>query len=223
VPLWWDEVEREGDEAIEEASPVAPAEPRTALQSRRGLLLTAVSCSGWLLVIPLLRFTREPPLLGSSFSLPIWVAGFLFATAVSVTVIVVACVRRSWGVALAGVVLAATGVVANTRLNGQVDYVDYQYREHRTGLAQLAGEYRAGRLDGRLTLPPGLRSISPSGYAYATPTALYIQLWQNWRAESGTGLAYFADPPTAQTRIATADGDTGYPQHEVGDGWWWVS
>ncbi|GAA0517348.1 hypothetical protein Ade02nite_84350 [Paractinoplanes deccanensis] len=207
----WDEAEE------------APPKPRVTLRSRRGLLQAALSGAGWLLVIPLLRFTQRPPLLGSWLSLPLWVAGFLLAAAVSTIAIVVACARRSWGVALASLLLAAIGVVADTRLNSQVDYVDYQYREHRTELAALAGDYRAGRLDGRLTLPPGLRSLSPSGYAYAAPTALFIQMWQNARAESGTGLAYFTTPPTARTTINTADGDTGHPQRKVGDGWWWIA
>jgi len=197
--------------------------PGTALWSRRGLLLTALSCFGWLLAIPLLRLTQAPPLLGSFFSLPIWLGGFLLAAAVSTTVIVIAGMRRSWGVALASLVLGAAGVVAVTRLNSQVDYVDHQYREHRVALAELAEDYRTGRLEGEFTLPPDLRSLSPSGFAYATPTALFVQMWQNWRAESGTGLAYFSTPPTEQTMIATAAGDNGRPQREVGDGWWWVA
>ncbi|MEU4421106.1 hypothetical protein AB0F81_10790 [Actinoplanes sp. NPDC024001] len=67
-----------------------------------------------------------------------------------------------------------------------------------------------------------MRSLSPSGFAYADRTVLFVQTWQNWRAESGTGLAYFAGPPAAGTRITTASGDFGHPQREVGDGWWGV-
>jgi hypothetical protein len=208
----------------EESSPEPHAKPRTPLRSRRGLLWTALSCSGWLLVFPLLRLTRTPPILGSYFALPIWVAGFLLATAVSITAILIACAKRSWGVALTSLVLAAAGVVANTQLNAQIDIVDYQYREHRTALAELAENYRAGRLpEGELTVPPDLRSLCPSGYAYASPTKVFVQMWQNWRHESGTGLAYFAASPTNQTTVTTAEGDTGHPQREMGDGWWWVS
>jgi hypothetical protein len=223
VTFLWDDVDRQDEGESEEPPPGTRAKPRTAVRSRRGLLQIALSCSGWLLVVPLLRFTQSPPLLGSYVSLAIWVAGFLFAAAVSTIVIVIACMRRSWGVALLSAALAAAGVVAITRLNAQVDYVDYQYREHRTALAELAEEYRAGRLTGSVSLPPDLRSLSPSGYAYASPTEVYVQMWQNWRAESGTGLAYFAAPPTAQMTITTAEGDTGHPQREVGGGWWWVA
>lgn len=215
MTFWWNE-----ETAPEVAARVRP---RTALRSRRGLLQVVLSCSGWLLVIPLLQFTQEPPLLWSAVSLPIWVAGFLFAAGVSTAVVIVACIRRSWGVAVVSLILAATGVIANTRLNSQVDYIDYQFREHRTELGALAADYRAGLLNGRITLSPDLRLLSPSGYAYADSTTLFIQMWQNWRAESGTGIAYFAEPPPEQTLISTAEGDNGHPQREVGDGWWWVS
>ena len=78
-------------------------------------------------------------------------------------------------------------------------------------------------MDGELTLPADVRSLCPTGFAYASPTVLFVQLWQNWRAESGTGLAYFAEPPTGPTPVTTASGDLGYPKREVGDGWWWVA
>jgi hypothetical protein len=215
VTFLWDETER---------APEVRAQPRTALRSRRGLLWVALSCSGWLLVIPLLRLTQKPPLLGSYFALPIWVAGFLLAAAISITAVLIACVKRSWGIAAAGLVLAATGVFAITQLNSQVDLIDYQYREHRTALAELAEDFRAGRLpEGTLTLPPELHSLSPSGYAYAHRTEVFVQMWQNWRHESGTGLAYFAAPPTDQTIVNTAEGDSGTPQREVGGGWWWIA
>ncbi|WP_433381557.1 hypothetical protein ACQPZX_17325 [Actinoplanes sp. CA-142083] len=130
--------------------------------------------------------------------------------------------KRSWMVVLVSVALAATGVVVCIRLISHTHSIDSRYRAHRAALAELAQQYVDGHLDGMLTLPPGLRSLSPSGFAYASPTALFVQTWQNWRAESGTGLAFFAATPTAQTTIATASGDAGQPQREVGDGWWWV-
>ncbi|MEU8656184.1 hypothetical protein [Actinoplanes philippinensis] len=207
-----------------ETPPETHVKPGAALRSRRGLLWAALSCSGWLLAIPFLRLTRMPALLGSYVSLAMWAAAFLFGAAVSITAVLVAASRRSWGVAAAGLVLAAAGIVAVTRLNPQVNYIDYQYREHRTALARLAEDFRAGRLpDSAFTLPPDLSSLSPSGYAYATSTEVFVQMWQNWRHESGTGLAYFADPPDPQARVNTAEGDFGHPQREVGGGWWWVS
>jgi hypothetical protein len=187
------------------------------------LLLVLLGCSGWLLLIPLLLLSKAPPPGGSYLSVSIWLTAFAVAALISIAAILIACVRRSWGVALATLVLAATSLVVVTRQSRHGDYVDYQYRTHRTGLARLAADYRAGRLNGDVTLPPDVRSLCPSGFAYATPTALFVQMWQNWRAESGTGLAYFAAPPTPATAIQTAEGDTGRPQREVGDGWWWVA
>jgi len=145
------------------------------------------------------------------------------AALVSTTAILMGCIRRSWGVALLSLALAATGIAVTTRHHSQGDYIDYQYQAHRVALTELAQDYRAGRLpEGDLTLPSELRALCPSGYAYTSPTGIFLQMWQDWRHESGTGLAYFTEPPTEQTLVNTADGDNGRPQREVGDGWWWV-
>lgn len=204
-------------------SPATRVKPRTALWSRRGLLWAALSCSGWLLVIPLLQHSQLPSLFWGYFAQLIWAAACLFAAAVSMMVILNACVRRSWGVALASLVLATTGVVAITRLDSPFDFIDYQYRHHRTALAELAEDYRAGRLpEGGLTIPPDLQSLSE--WVYVTRTLVFVQTWQNWRHEAGAGFAYFANAPTAQTMVNTADGDNrGRPQRELGGGWWWVA
>ena len=206
--------------------PDQPTEPSaTAAWSGRGLLQAVLSCAGWLLLIPAWWLAETPLLVGSFVGWTIsWVA-LLFAVLVSIAAILVACVRRSWGVAVASLCLAAAAFVVVARHDSQAYPVDYRYRLHRAALAELVEDYRAGRLpDGRFTLPPDLRSLSPSGWAYATSAEIFVQTWQNWRHEAGTGFAYFADPPTAQTRIWTADGDqAGHPQREVGDGWWWVA
>ncbi|GIE89523.1 hypothetical protein [Actinoplanes regularis] len=195
----------------------------TAAWSGRGLLQAVLSCAGWLLLIPA-WWLAETPLLGGSF-VGWWISllAAVFAVLVSIAAILIACVRRSWGVAVVSLCLAAAAFVVVSRQDSQVYPVDYRYRLHRAALAELAKDYRAGHLNGGLTLPADMRSLCPSGVAYATPTVLFIQLWQNWRAESGTGLAYFAEPPTESTVIETAWGDQGYPQREVGDGWWWVA
>lgn len=200
-----------------------PARRGTPVWSRRGLLQIALSCAGWLLLVPQIRRAQAPLVGGFYVGVSILLVAFLLVALVSITVILTACVQRSWGVAAVSLVLTVTAIVVATRQDSHGDYVDHQYRSHRAALAALAGEYRAGRLNGRLTLPPEVRSLSPSAYAYASRDVLFVQMWQNWRAESGTGLAYFTTPPTAQTVVATAEGDFGRPQREVGDGWWWVS
>jgi hypothetical protein len=191
------------------------------VRSRRGLLLTAFGGVGWL-PVPVVWIIQGPPFGATYLVQAIWLAVLVVAALVSTAVILAACIRRSWGAALVSVALAATGVAVTTRSHSQGDYIDYQYHQHRPALADLARDFRAGRLDGRLTLPPDVRSLSPSGFAYAARGVLFVQMWQDWRAESGTGLAYFADPPTGTTRITTASGDFGQPRREVGDGWWWV-
>jgi len=213
------------DAGDEDDRPEGRESGRTALRSRRGLAQVVVGGAGWVLVLPLLWLTRDSPLVGAYLSLPIWLGAVLLAVLVSTVAVLVAGVRRSWGVAVVSFVVAAAGVVAVPRPLSPTEYVDRQYRAHRTALAALARDYRAGRLDGTgtLTLPDGVRDLSPSGFAYAGPTALFVQMWQNWRAESGTGLAYFLQPPAADTSITTAEGDLGQPRREVGDGWWWVA
>jgi hypothetical protein len=211
APLWMDEHHREG----------ATARPSTALWSRRGLLRAALGSVGWLMV-PVLWLAQGPPFGGSYLSQAIWLAVLLGAGLISAAAVLTACLRRSWGVAVVTLALAVTGVVVTTRNHAQGDYIDHEYRAHRTALSELAQDYRAGRLDGSLTLPHDLDSLCPSGFAYASRTVLFVQMWQNWRAESGTGLAYFAAPPAADTSVTTASGDRGRPQRQVGDGWWWV-
>ncbi|MEV4279912.1 hypothetical protein [Actinoplanes xinjiangensis] len=211
-----DSFERQDDVA-------APTRPGTRVWSRRGLVQTVIGSAGWLLLIPLMWRAQVPLFGGFYLGLSLLFVAFLFAALVSVTMILVACVQRSWGVALVSLVLAATAVVVATRQDSEGDYIDYRYQAHRTALAALAEDYRAGRLRGEVTLPSDVRPLSPSGIAYASPTVLFVQMWQNWRAESGTGLAYFIEPSTGKTTVTTAAGDFGYPQREVGDGWWWVA
>lgn len=201
-----------------------PTEPSaTAAWSGRGLLQAALSGAGWLLLIPAWWLAETPLLVGSFVGWWISLLAVLFAALVSIAAILIACVHRSWGVAVVSLCLAAAAFVVVSRQDSQVYPVDYRYQLHRAALGELVEGYRAGRLDGELTLPADMRSLCPSGFAYASPTVLFVQLWQNWRAESGTGLAYFAEPPTGPTPITTASGDLGYPKREVGDGWWWVA
>jgi hypothetical protein len=112
-----------------------------------------------------------------------------------------------------------------------------QFRQHRNDLARLAADYRAGRIaaneDTDVGLPLRLRFMSIDGHAHrrcrdaeqlSEPAAcpLYLPAWQNWRAESGTGFAYYPTEPGPQASLVTAAGDVGVPVRELGDGWWWV-
>jgi hypothetical protein len=224
----WDQADQRDEELREEElrdEPAAPGRTRvgTPAWSRRGLLQIVVGASGALMLLPLWWFTEVPPPGGSYLDLALWLAAFAVAALVSTAAVLIACARRSWAIAGTTLALAAACIVVVTWHSGDGDYVDYEYRTHRSGLAALAADYRAGRLQGDVSLPPAVKGLSPSGFAYATDTTLFVQMWQNWRAESGTGLAYFADPPSRDATVTTAEGDTGHPRREVGDGWWWVA
>jgi hypothetical protein len=108
-----------------------------------------------------------------------------------------------------------------------------QFRQHRGDLAQLAADYQAGRIGGDAALPWPLRFLSVDGRAHrrcgsADPQtgrkdcALFLLLWQDWRAESGIGFAYYPTRPGPDASIVTADGDIGAPVRELGEGWWLV-
>jgi hypothetical protein len=105
---------------------------------------------------------------------------------------------------------------------------------HRHDLSQLAAAYRAGQLHGDPLLTPPIRTLSYDGRAHpecgftghdpaARVCALYLPSWQDWRAERGTGLAYFPTRPDPTTVITTAAGDLGSPAQDLGGGWWWIA
>ncbi|MGI5149391.1 hypothetical protein ACQEVC_24070 [Plantactinospora sp. CA-294935] len=108
-----------------------------------------------------------------------------------------------------------------------------QFRQHRGDLARLAADYRAGRVNGDTALPWRLRFLSVDGRAHhrcgstdpqtgRKDCALFLLLWQDWRAESGIGFAYYPTRPGPDASILTAEGDIGEPVGEFGAGWWLV-
>lgn len=111
--------------------------------------------------------------------------------------------------------------------------VEGYYRLHRDQLAALADDYRAGPTTAPVELSLRSRPLSIDGRAYHRcgltdpdtgdqPCALYLPLWQNWRAEQAAGIAYYPTPPGPDASLATASGDIGGPIRHLGDGWWLV-
>ncbi|MBM7491926.1 hypothetical protein JOD64_003148 [Micromonospora luteifusca] len=109
------------------------------------------------------------------------------------------------------------------------------FRQHRHDLAQLASDFRTGRINGDADLPWRLRFLTIDGQAHRRcgftdqqtghkTCALYLAMWQDFHAESGGGIAYYptALPPEPYSAIATASGDDGVPVRELGEGWWVV-
>lgn len=127
--------------------------------------------------------------------------------------------RRPAVVGGACVVLAVTALAT---LGPPARTAEDLYRWHRADLDRLAA---SGIGDDR-ALPPRLRFLAVDGQAQLRCTTSgcgpFLLLWQDWRAESGGGLAYFPKPPDADVALATASGDIGVPTRELGHGWWLV-
>jgi hypothetical protein len=204
------------------------------VRRHRGVLVIAVvESAGWGGVVVAYRLVL--PVFGvlSPVTCPAIWAGWLWVIGVpSVAAIGLAGRRAWWPAASVGAlaVLAAAGLwtVGPPELTP-----GGQFRQHRSDLARLAGDYRTGLFDGDRVLPWRMRSLSIDGQAHqrcgsSDPVigrrdcALYLPAWQDWRAQSGAGFAYYPTGPGPDASIVTAAGDTGKPSHELGDGWWWV-
>ncbi|SIQ81338.1 hypothetical protein [Micromonospora avicenniae] len=196
------------------------AEARRA--GRSPVLLIGVA-GGWLslLVCNYLAY----PLLDvlSLLALPVLAGCWLLAVSTSVAALVVLLVRRAYVWAAGALALAiGSGLILQTT-DWERAYVDSQFRLHRSQLAELAAGYRVGEPPPDVALPWRLRYLSIDGQAHERDGALYLPVWQDWRAESGVGLAYFPTSPTPDAVIATASGDKGKPVRYLGDGWWWIA
>ena len=156
----------------------------------------------------------------------LWVLGAPLAAAVVLTL------RRArrWAAGLAA--LGVLAVAAPAAVRPPAPTPEIQFRLHRGDLTALAADFRAGWLTGDVDLPWRMRFLSIDGQAHRRcgetdergrkQCALYLQMWQDWRAENGGGLAYYPDAPGPDAAIATASGDIGGPVRALGDGWWWI-
>jgi hypothetical protein len=183
---------------------------------------------GWLLAAGALLAAR--PLFGS-VSIVVWAlawTGWVGAVAGS-GYAAVRCRSIRWRVA--GVVSAASAVFALLAVGPPARSPEDLYRAHRAALDRLAGDYRAGHITGDRSLPARLRFLTVDGVAHPrcgsrTPPVncgLFLLLDQDWRGESGAGMAYFPAPPAADRPIATAPGGVGVPVRELGGGWWLIA
>jgi hypothetical protein len=155
--------------------------------------------------------------------------GWLCAAGLPVAVAISLARRRRWRPAIAVAAAAVVAAAGLWILGLPAVSPQSQYRQHRADLAALAAAYNAGQLGEDSDLPWRMRFVSVDGKAHrrcleggVTTCALYLAAWQDWRAESGSGFAYFPSPPAAGSAIVTAEGDLGSPSRELGDGWWWV-
>ncbi|RSN01951.1 hypothetical protein DMB42_37970 [Nonomuraea sp. WAC 01424] len=67
-----------------------------------------------------------------------------------------------------------------------------------------------------------MKYLSMDGQVQQQGEVLYLPVFEDWRAETGSGIAHLPAPPTSRTLVQTASGDLGSPVRDLGDGWWWV-
>jgi hypothetical protein len=149
----------------------------------------------------------------------LWVGGVPTAAAV----LLAGGGARWWAAWSVAVAMAAA--LASTVMGWPATTPGAQFRAHRADFAWIAAEYRAGRIGPDTELPWRLRPLSVDGRAHRQcrdDCLLYLPAWRDWRDEDGSGFAYFAVRPRIGTPVATAEGDVGTPERELGDGWWWV-
>ncbi|MFB9209021.1 hypothetical protein ACFFV7_48100 [Nonomuraea spiralis] len=115
-------------------------------------------------------------------------------------------------------IAALLGVVI-FRIDWQTLYIDGQFWLHRDEFAALVAEHESGR---PLTVPWWMKYLSMDGQVQQQGEVLYLPVFEDWRAETGSGIAHLPAPPTSRTLVQTASGDLGSPVRDLGDGWWWV-
>ena len=172
----------------------------------------------WLANFDLLAFP-----FGGLLLLGMLAACWIWALTGSVVVVVQACRRRAHVWAVGCLVASVIGAVGVVKTDWERTFVDTQFSMHRGAFKELGDGFRAGRLGTHTRLPWSMRYLSIDGRAHVRDDdALYVPVWEDWRAESGIGYGYFPTPPGPDTEIRTATGDIGKPVRPLGDGWWWV-
>jgi hypothetical protein len=165
------------------------------------------------------------------FSLIFTLCAALVHLAVIVTglvLVIYPLTKRAW---LGATAVALVGVTCGLMVHA-VDweraFIRHQVAWHRSALQDLAASYNAGSAKDGTGVPSSLGLLSSDDVVHVwsddrgDPPVLFLQTWQDWRAESGTGLAYFRSPPDAAIWVRTAEGDGGHPVRDMGDGWWWI-
>ncbi|MEU6799068.1 hypothetical protein ABZ907_45885 [Nonomuraea wenchangensis] len=90
----------------------------------------------------------------------------------------------------------------------------------RDAFAELAADHRGGR---PIEPPWWMAYVSVDGEVRVLDRGLYLPvLVDEWRGESGAGIAYLGASPVAGRLVPTAEGGMGRPVRDLGDGWWWV-
>ncbi|MFI6324597.1 hypothetical protein ACIBG8_44215 [Nonomuraea sp. NPDC050556] len=114
-----------------------------------------------------------------------------------------------------GALIVGTGLGAFVRTaDWNTAFVQTNFWLHRDSLRHLAEDFDNGR---PLTVPAWMGWFTMNGEVRPQGNTLYLPVWEDWRAETGVGIAY-----RPQGVLQTAAGDLGHARWELGDGWWWV-
>ncbi|MEV0597539.1 hypothetical protein [Nonomuraea cavernae] len=192
----------------------------TAEPPRWWRMSVLMACSGWLLLAAAYYFYIP---IFHTIWLFTWLLigiGWLWAGLWTFTAVMSYLSIRSYGRAVAGLVLAVSVGALLGRVDWPVTSVKSMLWLCRDDFAEVASAYERGR---PVVVPAWMRSLAVDGDVQAQENGLYFPVFVDlWRAETGVGFAYI--PGTADPRrlLQTAAGDLGAPTHDLGNGWWWV-
>jgi hypothetical protein len=215
------------------SNPGACAIDTPTVRSRsRSLRVVGLTLALWLAAAGLAYLSA--PLMATS-----WWFGLLFALfalfavvalpATSLGLVIFSLAQRAWLRAAAVALVAACGAVVIYQVNWQEAFVRHQVAWHHDDLNALAAAYDRGEVREGHKLPWSLRLLSSDDVAHVwsvdrgddlEPSVLFIQTWQDWRAESGVGLAYLPAGHDTGAMVRTAEGDGGHATRALGGGWW---
>ncbi|MDP9863368.1 MULTISPECIES: hypothetical protein [Streptosporangium] len=189
---------------------------KTAQWSRWTLFMASL---GWLLLtatsylwIPLFRVSWLLAGLALSVS---WLWAVLWSFAAVMSHLSLKAYIRAFVILVSAVTLGA----AVWATDWKTVYVDSQFWLHRDEFAALAAAHDNHE---PLVVPWWMKYLSKDGQAWDQGDVLYLPVFEDWRAETGAGIAYLPGPPDSRMIIQTAAGDLGIPVRALGDGWWWV-
>ncbi|MFI7057567.1 hypothetical protein ACIBLB_36390 [Streptosporangium canum] len=185
-----------------------PSRPALTMLSLAWLVLLALEYF-W---IPLFRVSEL-------FAWLAIIAAWLWAIGRSTTVVLTCLSLKDYGRCVAALLLAlSAGSVARTA-HWSALYAEGQVWLHGDAFAELAADHEHRR---PLTVPGWMEYLSIDGQVRPQRDVLYLPVFEDWRAESGRGIAYIPGSDGRGTTIHTASGDLGSATHDLGDGWWWV-
>jgi len=174
---------------------------------------------GWLLLV-VACYLRLP--LGRALSLWYWLlitALLAWAAWWTFLAVMADLSRKAY---LRATVPLLTGVIVAAALaipNWENAFIDSLFLLQQDRFDAIGTAYRQGE---PLPVPWWMGLLSIDGSVQAQEDGVYLPVYEDWRAETGAGIAYVPSPPDPETVFMTAAGDVGRPVRSFGDGWWWV-